>query len=666
MQQSPFQVPAVLRRSAVGGARDAEHLKIIRELGLKSAMIVPLVTHERLLGAITFVTSESSRHYGQQDLDLAEELARRAALAVDNARLNRAAQEAVQLHRGTEECLALLMEASGTLLGSLRLDGVLPAILDLARRSVAADAYAVWRSAPIDRRWRIVASTGLSAQYQAVSLDAMSSATPPVKAYIIENVDRENTLSVRYEMHKKEGIRSLLVLPLKLHGENSGTLVFYFHQPHRFSEAEVLVASALSNLAASALGTADLYEEQSRMRIEAQAANRTKDEFLATLSHELRTPLTAMTGWISLLRSGKLDADTSEQAMETIERNTKAQAQLIEDILDVSRIITGKIALDFQPLELASIIEAALLTARPAALNKGIVIESSLDVAGPISGDARRLQQVIWNLISNAIKFTPRGGRVQVALHRADSYVELTVADNGQGIHPDFLPHVFDRFRQADGTSTRRHGGLGLGLSIVRHLVELHGGTVRVHSAGEGQGATFYVRLPLLAVHASNAKNSPPDGDATAASEPTINTALLSTRLLGLKILVVDDEPDSRILIASTLKLHGAQTQSANSVAQAMAVLDEWCPDLLISDIGMPDEDGYDLTRKLRARSPEQGGAIPAVALSAYAGPDDNARSLAAGFQMHIAKPAGPDELTIAVAGLAQGTDQQLLSRDND
>jgi signal transduction histidine kinase/ActR/RegA family two-component response regulator len=639
------------------GARDVEHQKILEELGLTSAMIVPLIANERLLGAITFVTSESGRHYGQSDLDLAEELARRAAMAVENARLYNEAQEAIGLHRSTEERLALLMEASGTLLGSLRLDDVLPAILDLARRSIAADAYAVWRASSTLDDWRIVASTGLSEEYRATSLDSISGSTPAEKAIVVEDVDQDQALESRHQLYKTEGIRSLLVLPLKIHGSNTGTLVFYFRQPHHFDEAEILVASALANLAASAIGTADLYEEQSRMRIDAQAANRTKDEFLATLSHELRTPLTAMMGWISLLRSGKLDEATTAQAMETIERNTKSQAQLIEDILDVSRIITGKIALDFHPLEIGPIVEAALVSLRPSAMTKGILIESGIDVTGPVSGDPRRLQQVIWNLVSNAIKFTPRGGKIQVGLHRADSSAELTVADTGQGISPEFLPHVFDRFRQADGTSTRQHGGLGLGLSIVRHLVELHGGTVQVESAGEGQGATFRVRLPL-AIHASRTNQSLlAASDSNGSQEAPMSTPLLSTRLRGKRILIVDDEPDSRILITSTLKLHSAETRDASSAAQALSILDGWHPDLIITDIGMPGEDGYDLIRKVRERSADQGGVIPAVALTAYVSPGDSAHASAAGFQMYIAKPVGPDELTAAIVELTKEPD---------
>ena len=648
--------PIIPEEVLIAGARDAEHLQIIRELGLTSAMIVPLVARDRVLGAITFVTSESGRHYDQSDLDLAQELARRAALAVDNAQLYRETQQALRLHQDVEERLSLLVDASGTLLGSLRLDDVLPAILDLARRSIAADAYAVWRMNSSDNQWHAVASAGLSEAYRVASLSAVGAGVVPVATYIIEDVDQDQVLDMRHEMYKAEGIRSLLVLPLKIHHENSGTLVFYFHQPHHFDESEVRIASALADLAASALGTADLYEEQSHMRTQAEEANRTKDEFLVTLSHELRTPLTAILGWISLLRTNKLDEATTTKAMETIERNTRAQTQLIEDILDVSRIITGKLSLASQPLSLDSIVEAALTSARPTALNKGVQLESSFDAVGLVAGDPNRLQQIVWNLVANAIKFTPRGGQVQVTLTKVDSQAEIRVIDTGQGISAEFLPHVFDRFRQADGTNTREHGGLGLGLSIVRHLTELHGGTVQVQSAGKGQGTTFTVRLPLLAVHRPDNGVGPATElePATATADAADNGSVLSKRLQGLRILVVDDEPDSRTMIASALALHSAETRTAASAAQALAVLEGWRPDLLVSDIGMPGEDGYSLIRRVRARGPEQGGTIPALALTAYAGVKDNRRALEAGFQLHIAKPVTPDQLTTAIAGLVQ------------
>jgi len=384
-------------------------------------------------------------------------------------------------------------------------------------------------------------------------------------------------------------------------------------------------------------------EQQARKQ--AEEANRTKDEFLATLSHELRTPLNAILGWVQVLRSGKLDPTAAARALETIERNARVQAQLIADLLDVSRIITGKLRLDFKPVDLRRIIDAALDSVRPAADAKGIQLEVSIaPLASPVLGDADRLQQVIWNLLSNSIKFTSRGGRVEVRLREADANAVIRVSDTGIGIRPDFLPYVFDRFRQAEGSITRTHGGLGLGLSIVRHLIELHGGTAEVESAGEGEGATFTVRLPLR---------------AELAEDPLDNTAVgqsLFSRpdlLSGVRVVVVEDEADTRELLVMALQQCGAEVAAYGSAAEALAALDRAVPDVLLSDIGMPVQDGYDLIHKLRARGPGRGGDVPAAALTAYARAEDRLRALEAGYQTHLAKPVDPSELISTVARLA-------------
>jgi signal transduction histidine kinase len=388
-----------------------------------------------------------------------------------------------------------------------------------------------------------------------------------------------------------------------------------------------------------------LLEGEKSARREAEAANRSKDQFLAVVSHELRTPLTAMLGWARLLRSGNLDAPTRERALDSIERNTKSQAQLIEDLLDVSRIISGKLRLDIRSVDLVSVIEAALDAVRPAADAKGIRLQPLLDPKlEPIVGDAERLQQVVWNLLSNAIKFTPRGGRVQVRLALAGSQVEVTVSDTGAGIEPSFLPHIFERFRQADTTSTRTHGGLGLGLSIVSHLVELHGGTVSADSAGEGNGATFTVKLPLGAASASS------DGIQPHASNGTSFEG--RGQLAGLKVLVVDDDPDTLAMLGMVLRQCGADVRAVLSAAEALAALRESQPDVLISDIGMPGEDGYALIRSVRAlEGPLR--EIPALALTAYARVEDRLKVLSAGFQMHVPKPIEPEELVAVVSSLA-------------
>ena len=384
-------------------------------------------------------------------------------------------------------------------------------------------------------------------------------------------------------------------------------------------------------------------EQQARKQ--AEEANRTKDEFLATLSHELRTPLNAILGWVQVLRSGKLDPTAAARALETIERNARVQAQLIADLLDVSRIITGKLRLDFKPVDLRRIIDAALDSVRPAADAKGIQLEVSIaPLASPVLGDADRLQQVIWNLLSNSIKFTSRGGRVEVRLREADANAVIRVSDTGIGIRPDFLPYVFDRFRQAEGSITRTHGGLGLGLSIVRHLIELHGGTAEVESEGEGEGATFTVRLPLRAELAEDPL------DSTAVGQSLFSRPDL---LSGVRVVVVEDEADTRELLVMALQQCGAEVAAYGSAAEALAALDRAVPDVLLSDIGMPVQDGYDLIHKLRARGPGRGGDVPAAALTAYARAEDRLRALEAGYQTHLAKPVDPSELISTVARLA-------------
>jgi signal transduction histidine kinase len=381
-------------------------------------------------------------------------------------------------------------------------------------------------------------------------------------------------------------------------------------------------------------------------RRQAEEANRTKDEFLATLSHELRTPLNAILGWVQVLRTGKLDPAAGAKALETIERNARSQAQLIADLLDVSRIITGKLRLDFKPVELRRIIDSALESVRPAADAKGILLDISIGpLASPVLGDADRLQQVIWNLLSNAIKFTSRGGRVEVRLREAGGNAVIRVNDSGIGIRPDFLPYVFDRFRQAEGSITRTHGGLGLGLSIVRHLIELHGGTAEVESAGEGQGATFTVRLPL---RAELAEDDPLDRTAVT---PGLFSA--PDLLAGVRVVVVEDEADTRELLAVALQQCGAEVAAFGSVPEALAAFDRAVPDVLLSDIGVPGEDGYSLIRKVRAREPALGGNVPAAALTAYARAEDRLRALEAGYQTHLAKPIDPAELIATVARLA-------------
>ncbi|HEY2380058.1 MAG TPA: ATP-binding protein [Terriglobia bacterium] len=387
-----------------------------------------------------------------------------------------------------------------------------------------------------------------------------------------------------------------------------------------------------------------------RARAEAEAANRLKDEFLATVSHELRTPLNAILGWASILRSGAFESEQINAALETIERNARAQKQLIEDLLDVSRIITGKLRLDVRIIDPVAYINAAIDALEPAAGAKGVRITKLLNTAvGEISADADRLQQIVWNLVSNAIKFTSRGGAIEVRLGRLGSDAEIVVADTGKGITQDFLPLVFDRFRQADSTITRSHGGLGLGLSIVRHLVELHGGEVHAYSQGEGQGATFIVKLPLVSRHDRPNSGKAVRPEAIRNALPDVES---SDRLKGLSVLAVDDEPDARDLVKIMLERSGASVTVAPSAERALAALNESKFDLIVADIGMPGTDGYQLMQTLRTLPADRGGRTPAVALTAYAGTEDRLRVLRSGYEMHVAKPLEYSELVTVIENI--------------
>ncbi|MEH2219217.1 MAG: response regulator [Nostoc sp.] len=387
-------------------------------------------------------------------------------------------------------------------------------------------------------------------------------------------------------------------------------------------------------------------------RQEAEAANRMKDEFLAVLSHELRTPLTSMLGWSKILRSKKLDDKATSRALEAIERNAISQMQLIEDILDVSRIIRGQLRLNVSAVNLISVMEAALEAVRPLAEPKEILLNTMLDTSvGSVYGDPARLQQIVWNLLTNAIKFTPKGGRVEVNLsvipgeeQTTQKYAQIQVSDTGIGISSEFLPKVFERFRQADSTTTRSHNGLGLGLAIVRHLVELHKGTIFAQSPGTGQGATFTVKLPLLQDNRGNRGNREATGE--------ISSSVASTPLAGLRVLVVDDEADTRNFLSFMFEEYGAFAIAVASVDEALAVLEQAKADILISDIGMSEQDGYTLIRKLRSLEPEKGGCIPAIALTAYTREEDRLEALSAGFQQHLSKPIDPTKLIAMVASL--------------
>jgi signal transduction histidine kinase/DNA-binding response OmpR family regulator len=472
-----------------------------------------------------------------------------------------------------------------------------------------------------------------------------------------------------------DSVTSFLGTPILSASEVSGW--FYLlnkRDADDFSEADERLAATLATQVAVAYENARLYteaqthatelrseiaerkqaeEERAQLlvreqaaRAEAEQANRTKDEFLATLSHELRTPLSAILGWSHLVRTNKLDEAQLSRGLETIERNARLQSQLIDDLLDVSRIITGKLQIEYRPVDLPTVIEAAIDSVRPAFETREIKFETAVESASPVLGDANRLQQIFWNLFNNAVKFTPPGGQVKVAVQLQDSQVQISVTDTGVGISSEFLPYIFDRFRQADGSTTRAHGGLGLGLAIVRHLVELHQGKVEVESLGKNRGATFTVRFPIApaaTLHAS--------GDGEVLQPEIADPLLNSSKILdGLRILVVDDEADARELVTTILTRCGSEVRCSESAAEAIRAFREWNPDLVVSDIGMPIEDGYSLIKRLRRLRSKRAKQVPALALTAYATDEDRSRALSAGFQMHLAKPIEPKSLVTSIA----------------
>jgi signal transduction histidine kinase/CheY-like chemotaxis protein len=462
-----------------------------------------------------------------------------------------------------------------------------------------------------------------------------------------------------FEATRQFGFKSYVCVPLRGRDEIMGALSLAFTDSgRRYTQADLLLAQNLAGRAAVAIENARLFETRRALaesehaaRTAAEEASRLKDEFLATLSHELRAPLTAIVGWTHLLQRGSPGGDEGlRQGLAVIDRNIKLLLQLIDDLLDMSRIVAGKLRLDVQTVDLAEVIANAVAAVQPAADAKGVTLHSILDpLAGPMRGDFNRLQQIVWNLLSNAVKFTPKGGHVQVSLALVNSHVEIGVADTGQGIEPEFLPYVFERFRQADASTTRRHSGLGLGLAIVKHLTELHGGSVSVKSPGRAMGTAFVVELPLMVVHAAAgeaARRHPRFGaEAQRPDFPPLD---------GIRVLAVDDEPDARDIIKRALESCGAVVDTAASAAEGLELFQRGGYDVILSDIGMPEEDGFAFIGKVRELERQDNSRTPAAAFTAFARSDDRIRVLRAGYQMHLAKPVEPVELAAAVASLAE------------
>ncbi|HEY0458536.1 MAG TPA: ATP-binding protein [Pyrinomonadaceae bacterium] len=466
-------------------------------------------------------------------------------------------------------------------------------------------------------------------------------------------------------------VTSYLAVPVRSRtGEVIGGLFFGHSKAGVFTERHEQIVRGLGGQVAVAMDNARLYESarqsviekesllasEQEARKQAEVASRTKDEFLGLLSHELRTPLNAIMGWTRMLQTNKLNEETFASAIDAIDRNARLQSRLIDDILDISRIISGKFRLDVQPIDLTAIINSAVDTLRPAAEAKSIRIYVVLDFgAGMVLGDAVRLQQIVWNLLSNAIKFTPKTGSVQISLERVNSHIEITVSDTGVGIEEDFLPFVFDRFRQADSSSSKKYGGLGLGLSIVRQLVELHGGTVEAANRENEQGAVFTVKLPVMVVR----KTREIFDKETVRVHPAASESLsfiCPPELNGIKVLTVDDDPDARFLLTTVLEQCGVDVKSCESTAEAISNIDEFEPDVLVSDIGMPGEDGYELIKRVRESENGKGKRLPAIALTAFARVEDRLKALSAGYNMHVPKPVEPAELIVVIASLLKNT----------
>ncbi|MFL6255458.1 MAG: ATP-binding protein [Pyrinomonadaceae bacterium] len=575
--------------------------------------------------------NDSAALLAQHEQERNEQLARATAARAEAESARRAQEDLLRTLRGSEERFAKAFEASPLALTitSLQTGRLLEVNETFTRLSGFAREEAVGRT----------------------TLELGLWAEPNDREAELAVVARQGRIrNVEYRFRMKDGrglVGMLSAEQIEIGGEPCALTVIEDVTERKRAEAE----------------RDQMLEREKTLRAEAEKANRLKDEFLATVSHELRTPLTAILGWAHMLEVGNIDQKTAHHAVAVIQRNALQQKQIVEDILDVSGIITGKLRLASELVELTPVVQAALDTIAPAAEAKGLRLRSTLDPEAAVTGDAARLQQVVWNLLANAVKFTPAGGEVRASVARLLTHVRIEVSDTGQGILPEFIPYAFDRFRQADMGTTRQHGGLGLGLSIVRHLVEAHGGSVRAYSAGEGSGATFTVDLPLPV----ESEPSTPRAEAPGAQAQGLRTREETharpsaaegaeeslPQLVGMRVLAVDDDPDTLEMLWLFLRRAGAEVATAASATAALEALERFRPDVLVADIGMPEVDGYELIRRVRALGAERGGLTPAVALTAYAGEADRARALRSGFQAHLPKPVEPDALVNAVTNLA-------------
>jgi PAS domain S-box-containing protein len=656
----PFAEPLVCEDVQTSSVLAEQREAYARE-GIASAIVFPLTIRGERSGTMVFY-SRRRVTFAEIDVQVGMALANLAAAALTTADLYEEQRHAREAADHAREQATFLAEAGTVLSSSLDYESTLSAVARLAVPTIAdwCAVDIVHDRGPVQRiavahidPEKIELARRLEEQYPqdpdgAGGVHEVIRTGKPV--YLSRIPPQVLEASARDEEHRRIfralNLTSYMCVPLTVHGQAIGAITFVSAESGReYSEADVRFARELATRASLAIENARAYER-------ANEATRLRDEFLATLSHELRTPLNAVLGYARMMRTQAVPPDKAQSVWDVVERNATALKQIIEDVLDVSRIVAGRLRLNVEPLDLPAILREALATVLPAAEAKGVRVETVIDqITVPVSGDADRLQQVVWNLLSNAIKFTPRGGKVQLRLSRVNSHVEVTVSDTGKGIAPDFLPYVFERFRQADASFSREHGGLGLGLAIAKQLTELHGGTIAASSGGMNQGATFTVALPLMIVHPEPTRRTRREHPRSDRHPPELQEV---PRLDNIRVLAVDDEPDSLNLLRTVLEGAGANVVTAQSGQEAMQVVRTGQPDVLVADIGMPTMDGLQLIRAIRQME-EPMRSTPAAALTAYARSQDRITSLASGFHMHLAKPIDPLELIVAVATLAAG-----------
>ena len=627
---------------------------VFRAEGIRALAFIPLVGDGQLLGKF-MLYYDTSHDLSTDELQLAQTIAHHVAFGL---RRRAREQESARLKDQLAADLTAVMrlhEISQRFLEGGKLEELLSQILAAVVEITSADRGTLQLRDPERGTLRLAAHQGFDGEFvdffaevdagRASCGHAMQSA----QRVIVEDVERDPAFAdaTVQEVMQRAGVRAVQSTPLLSKGTRDvlGMISTHFERRHRPSERDLRLVDLFARQAADVLEHAQAARRREELRAEAEAANRAKDEFIAMVSHELRTPLTAMLGWTRMLRSGQLDAKSSAHALDVIERNVRQQTQILTDLLDVSRIVSGKLTLDLQPVELGPIIEMAVEIIRPAVDAKRLELTTSLDAPGvaTVSGDATRLQQVFWNLISNATKFTPAGGRIDVRLERIDDRARVSVIDTGRGIAPEFLPQLFERFQQAETGSARHQGGLGLGLAIVRHLVELHGGRVYASSAGEGQGATFVVELPLTTSHV--APTSQLERPEHRNGRP---------KLSNVRVLIVDDHQDTVDFLAAALLEYGADVDVATSVHVALETLAQRHPHVVVSDLSMPGEDGFSLMQGIRAQDTDA-RRLTAIALTAHARAQDREKALAAGFQMYLSKPIEPARLGYVIEALLRG-----------